>query len=58
MARCSTKIQREYSFNNFKIKINHMATINMGKAVNYPPTAEPMGWASRVNAPTNVGNLP
>ena len=26
--------------------------------VNYPPTAEPMGWASRVNAPTNVGNLP
>jgi hypothetical protein len=26
--------------------------------VNYPPTAEPMGWASRVNAPTNVDNLP
>ena len=24
--------------------------------VNYPPTAEPMGWASWVNAPTNVGN--
>ena len=26
--------------------------------VNYPPTPEAMGWASRVNAPTNVGNLP
>ena len=26
--------------------------------VNYPPTAKPMGGASRVNAPTNVGNLP
>ena len=25
-------------------------------SVNYPPTAEPMGWASWVNAPTNVGN--
>lgn len=26
--------------------------------VNYPPTPKAMGWASRVNAPTNVGNLP
>jgi len=24
--------------------------------VNYPPTAEPMGWASEVNTPTNVGS--
>ena len=24
--------------------------------VNYPPTAEPMGWASGVNTPTNVGS--
>ena len=28
------------------------------RLVNYPPTPEAMGWASRVNAPTNVGNLP
>jgi len=28
----------------------------LDKQVNYPPTAEPMGWASWVNAPTNVGN--
>jgi hypothetical protein len=26
--------------------------------MNYPPTPEAMGWASRVNAPNNVGNLP
>jgi len=26
--------------------------------VNYPPTAEPMGWASGINTPTNVGNSP
>ena len=31
---------------------------NQGDEVNYPPTAKPMGGASRVNAPTNVGNLP
>ena len=29
-----------------------------GIEVNYPPTPKAMGWASRVNAPTNVGNLP
>ena len=24
--------------------------------VNYPPTAEPMGWASGVNTPSNLGS--
>jgi hypothetical protein len=27
-------------------------------AVNYPSTAEPMGWASWVKAPSNEGNVP
>lgn len=26
------------------------------KEVNYPPTVEPMGWASGVNTPSNLGS--
>lgn len=42
--------------------LNNVAIfINSGRdyvdnIVNYPPTAEPMGWASGVNTPSNLGS--